>query len=328
MKKLPFKKQYQLIQLFHNLIASGFNLAEMVAFLEKSNLLEKIYLERMTSDLLNGYSLAQMISRLGYSDAIVTQLSLADSHGNTETCLKKIENYLENLSYLRKKTLEIITYPLILLSFLMVIMLGLRHYLLPQMEQNNGLTFFLTYFPSFCFIFILFLLLIGLTFYLRWQKYPRMKQIKQYSRLPLIGTYISLYMTAYYAREWGNLIGQGLDLATILQVMLKEKSYLMQEMCKDLQQSLMAGTSFSKTIASYPFFKKELSLMIEYGEIKSKLGQELEIYAQVSWERFFRKLLQATQFIQPLIFLFVAVIIVMIYAAMLLPMYQIIGGNM
>ena len=62
--------------------------------------------------------------------------------------------------------------------------------------------------------------------------------------------------------------------------------------------------------------------MIEYGEVKSKLGNELEIYAEEIWEHFFAKLKKATQFVQPLIFVFVAIVIVMIYAAMLLPIYQ------
>lgn len=65
--------------------------------------------------------------------------------------------------------------------------------------------------------------------------------------------------------------------------------------------------------------------MIEYGDIKSKLGRELDIYAQESWETFFSQLNRATQWIQPIIFLVVAVVIVMIYAAILLPIYQHMG---
>lgn len=65
--------------------------------------------------------------------------------------------------------------------------------------------------------------------------------------------------------------------------------------------------------------------MIEYGDIKSKLGQELDIYSQESWETFFSQLNRATQWIQPIIFLVVAVVIVMIYAAILLPIYQQMG---
>ena len=62
--------------------------------------------------------------------------------------------------------------------------------------------------------------------------------------------------------------------------------------------------------------------MIEYGEIKSKLGSELEVYAEKTWEEFFLRINRATNFIQPLVFIFVALVIVLFYAAMLLPIYQ------
>ncbi|QWL82009.1 Late competence protein ComGB [Streptococcus sp. ZB199] len=62
--------------------------------------------------------------------------------------------------------------------------------------------------------------------------------------------------------------------------------------------------------------------MIEYGEVKSKLGSELEIYAEKTWEDFFRRVHKAMNVIQPLVFVFVALVIVLLYAAMLLPIYQ------
>ena len=85
---------------------------------------------------------------------------------------------------------------------------------------------------------------------------------------------------------------------------------------------LQNGQEFSDKIASYPFFKKELSLIIEYGEVKSKLGSELEIYALKTWEEFFGRVNRTMNLIQPLVFVFVALMIVLLYAAMLLPLYQ------
>lgn len=74
--------------------------------------------------------------------------------------------------------------------------------------------------------------------------------------------------------------------------------------------------------APTPFFKKELALIIEYGEVKSKLGDELELYAEKTWEEFFLRINRAMNLIQPLVFVFVALVIVLLYAAMLLPIYQ------
>ena len=62
--------------------------------------------------------------------------------------------------------------------------------------------------------------------------------------------------------------------------------------------------------------------MIEYGEVKSRLGRELEVYAQKTWEKFFSRINQAMNLVQPLVFVFVALVIVLLYAAMLLPIYQ------
>ena len=74
---------------------------------------------------------------LGFSSAIVTQLSLAEVHGNLHLSLGKIEEYLDNLAKVKKKLIEVATYPLILLGFLLLIMLGLRNYLLPQLDSSN-----------------------------------------------------------------------------------------------------------------------------------------------------------------------------------------------
>ena len=62
--------------------------------------------------------------------------------------------------------------------------------------------------------------------------------------------------------------------------------------------------------------------MIEYGEAKSKLGSELGIYADKTWAGFFHRLNKAMNFVQPLVFVFVALMIVLLYAAMLLPIYE------
>ena len=46
------------------------------------------------------------------------------------------------------------------------------------------------------------------------------------------------------------------------------------------------------------------------------------MYVTECWEEFFTRVNSAMQLIQPLVFLFVALTVVLIYAAMLLPIYQ------
>ena len=52
------------------------------------------------------------------------------------------------------------------------------------------------------------------------------------------------------------------------------------------------------------------------------MWNELEIYALKTWEEFFSRVNRSMNLIQPLVFVFVALMIVLLYAAMLLPLYQ------
>lgn len=303
-------------------MTSGFTLSEIVDFLERSGLLPKTYTQKMHRSLLSGETLAHMMGELGFSDNVVTQLSLAEIHGNTQGALLKIEHYLTQVLAVRKKLIEVATYPLILLLFLIGIMFGMRHYLIPQLDGGNIATALISYFPTIFLILFLVFTVSTLAIYLGWR---RSKRINWYSRLaayPFLGTFVRYYLTAYYAREWGNLIGQGIEMTQIVTLMQEQPSKLFREIGQEMQDSLLAGQDFHDKVLDYAFFLKELSLIIEYGQVKSKLGQELEVYAQESWESFFYKVGRATQIIQPLVFILVALVIVMIYAAMLLPMYQ------
>lgn len=321
-RKLATAKQKNIITLFNNLFSSGFHLVETISFLDRSALLDKRYVNQMRTGLSQGKSFSEMMESIGFSTAIVTQLSLAEVHGNLHLSLEKIEEYLENLAKIKKKLIEVATYPLILLGFLVLIMLGLRNYLLPQLDSSNIATQIIGNLPQL-FLGIAGLVLLSILLAsLFYKRSSKMRVFSILAGIPFFGIFVQTYLTAYYAREWGNMISQGMEMSQIFQMMQEQGSQLFKEIGQDLAKSLQNGHEFSHTIASYPFFKKELSLIVEYGEVKSKLGSELEIYAEKTWEAFFTRVNRSMNLVQPLVFIFVALIIVLLYAAMLMPMYQ------
>ena len=295
---------------------------EVVSFLERSALLEKDYVMQMKQGLSQGKSFSEMMGNLGFSSAIVTQLSLAEVHGNLHLSLGKIEEYLDNLARVKKKLIEVATYPIILLAFLLLIMLGLRNYLLPQLDSSNIATVVISNLPQIFLGLALALGTVSLTGLFFYRKSRKIQVFSFLAKIPFMGMFIQYYLTAYYAREWGNMIGQGLELSQIFQMMQEQGNPLFKEIGQDLEQSLQNGREFSKVVQNYPFFRRELGLIIEYGEVKSKLGSELEVYAEKTWESFFTRVNQTMNLVQPLVFIFVALLIVLLYAAMLLPMYQ------
>ncbi len=264
---MPLVRQRKVIELFNNLFASGFHLGEIVDFLKRSQLLADLYTQVLSDGLLAGKPFSSLLADLRFSDAVVTQVALAEVHGNTSLSLSHIQSYLENVSKVRKKLIEVATYPIILLGFLFLIMLGLKNYLLPQLEEGNAATMLINHLPTI-FLSLCGLSLVAVLAGMVWfRKTNKIKAFSRLAALPFFGKLIQIYLTAYYAREWGSLI-------------------------------------------------------VEYGQVKSKLGGELTVYAAECWEDFFSRVNRAMQLIQPLVFLFVALMVVLIYAAMLLPIYQ------
>ncbi len=319
---MSLERQRKVIELFNNLFASGFHLGESVDFLKCSQLLADSYTQVLSDGLLAGKPFSSLLADLAFSDSVVTQVSLSEVHGNTSLSLQHIEAYLGNLARVRKKLIEVGTYPLILLGFLIAIMLGLKQYLLPQLAEGNVATDLINHLPTIFFGLVLTTLLAVLAGLYWYRRTNKLTVFSRLSALPFFGKLIQTYLTAYYAREWGSLLGQGLDMQQIVALMQEQRSQLFREIGRDMAVAMANGQSFHQHIQAYPFFKRELSLIIEYGQVKSKLGSELAVYANECWEEFFSRVNRAMQLIQPLVFLFVAVIVVLIYAAMLLPIYQ------
>lgn len=101
-EKLSTAKQKQIIELFLNLYSSGFHLSEIVDFLDRSHLVESRLVSQMREDLSRGRSFSEMMAGIGFSDAVTTQLSLAELHGNLALSLEKISAYLENMRKVKK----------------------------------------------------------------------------------------------------------------------------------------------------------------------------------------------------------------------------------
>ena len=277
---------------------------------------------QMEEGLKSGRKLSDLIGELGFSDMVVTQLDLADHYGKLADCMGILKDYSQRLLALKKKLIEVGTYPLILLSFLALIMMGLKNYLLPQLEEDNLASYLLNHFPSIFLALLGLMLLILFFLKFRWRRKSRMAFMSSLVKIPILGGFLTTYLTATYAREWGNLLRQGMDLNQVFTIMKGQSSPLFHEIGCDLEEKLLRGLDFSQAIQSYSFFRNELALIIEFGQVKDLLGQELEIYAQKTWDDFFFGLNKLMNLIQPLVFIFIAIMIVLLYAAMLLPLYH------
>ncbi|MDT2596285.1 competence type IV pilus assembly protein ComGB [Enterococcus dongliensis] len=330
--KLTRKQKIDFIQLLGDLLVNGFSLQQALAFFINANLFSHVILEVLQQDLQQGKSLAKSFSVLQYSNDQILQIELAESHGDLAQTLLGIAQQMRLVQRQQENFIKAISYPLLLLVFLIVLLLGMRFFLLPQllasgMLQADSFSVQLIHAVPVIGLILIILLLLLMMAWRSWGKSQNyLMRFSLLTRIPFVGRLFSNYYSAYFALEWGKLFQQGLELQQIIECLLViEGRSLMQELAADLKNRLAQGKTLAEELNRYPFLTKEFSRIVFQGEARGNLGKELLTYSQFVWQRFFNQLEFLCSWLQPLIFLLVALLIVSLYLTMLLPLTNLEG---
>lgn len=326
--RLSKQQQHLFIQLLADLLANGFTIQESLLFMKKSRSISETIIDYLIQVMQKGDSLHSGLANVGFKLTIVTQIEFAQTHGDLSGTLKKIKQHMSIVTKQQQNFYKVISYPVLLLLFLTVVLMSIRQILLPQLMANGTIqadnigVLFIQRSPYYLLItiFSIALIVILIRWYLRKRNF--LEKAIFISKLPLVGNFYKEYNSAFFALEWGKLFSQGLEIKTVIYLMqTANQQSLMSELAELIEEQSLSGQTFYEQLPRFSFFSPELSLIIQQGQVKGNLGKELILYSELCWQRFFKRMEKTIQWIQPIIFLVVALLVVSIYAAMLLPIY-------
>lgn len=317
------------IQTLTDLLKNGFTLPEAIAVMERSGHFHQERLARFRQLLISGETLGSCFTAFGFTPQEIAQIQLAQYRGDLPNTLASISQQMTLTAQQRKELQKTLAYPLLLIVFVASLMLGMRQFLLPQLLQTQMMSpdhWGVRFLQGAPYWFLRVsgggLVIIFLTYW-KLKSWSVMARSAFWSRWPLFGGLYSLFITSYFALEWGKLFQEGLELRQIIQTLQRtEKKGLMYQLAQEIDQGLNRGESLVQQLGSYPFLTAEFSLIVFQGESKGRLGEELVLYSQLTQRSFYEGIQRYLHFIQPLIFVLVALLIVSIYGALFLPLYS------
>ena len=332
MKKQTFHKE--LLSILVALLENGFSMQESVQVILRSGQFPNTALSAFQEQLAAGASYSVCFKQLAFSNHQLAQIQLAENQGEIQQTLQSIVEYLAIVEKQQQELRKIIAYPLLLLSFMLALLVGMRIFLLPSLLQTGMLpanhlgVLFLTYAPT-VFVSLLIGSVIGLWLGQQFfKKKSALVKARFFAKLPVVGTVYIFYQTSYFALEWGRLFKQGLEAKQIL-VQMKQlnATSLLATVADETHLALAQGVSLANQLKQYPFLTKEFSMIVYQGELTGKLGEELYVYSRLLLKRMVIKIEKLIQWIQPVVFLLIAILILSMYLAMFLPLYGNLGGN-
>lgn len=317
------------------LLLDGFSLQEALVFLEtivdsdSRQMIEVVHKEVSRGELFSA-----ALKEAGFSDVVCAQMYFSLFHGQLAQTAVKAGSQLLKQAEKKRKMQALLQYPVVLLFFVMIMLLAMRFVLLPhiheltalqpeQLDIGTRLVVAGVYHApvilaggSLVFLLIL-LLLIN-----KGRKLTPMNRLQWLTRWTRSSLF-TLYWSQFFSNEWGFLLKGNSSLLEVVTIMKKNTlSPLITEVGEYIEMEMKQGKSFHDSLQELAFLKKEVILVVRQGEKSGHLGQELEMYARECEEEFDKQIEQVMNWVQPVIFIFVALVIVAIYAALLLPTFN------
>ncbi|MBD1378837.1 competence type IV pilus assembly protein ComGB [Metabacillus arenae] len=330
------KDQANLLQQLSSLLSKGYTLNEALQFvmmhLSKQ---KKEEIERCLQQLKQGIPFQETLQQLKFHKDVLAILLFSEEHGDLCYALNESSKLLDQrLSHLEKIT-KVIRYPLFLLFSVSIMIYIIQGVIGPQFQSmyqsmNISPSFFtsllLYMFEGIKWAFYLFLgviVLLLVFYFLVFRKKSPHEKMSYYVRIPLINHFIRLFNSYFFSAQLSSLLRAGVSVFDSFQI-FKDQHYMpfYKEEGIRVIEGLTRGEMLESLFLKSNFYDDKIVQVIAYGQANSQLSRELYTYSQFLLDQLERKVEKWTTVIQPAIYLFVGIVVLIVYLSILMPMYQ------
>ncbi|MDQ0197318.1 competence type IV pilus assembly protein ComGB [Neobacillus ginsengisoli] len=338
--KWSVNEQASFLKRTGELLARGYPIAEAIESISHhlpSNRKEELF--ECLINLRKGLPFHETLENLGFHKDLIGYVYFAEQHGSFAEAL--LEG--SGLALLKdkdvRKLLKLLQYPLVLIFITGFLFIFVENTLLPKFSilfKSMGLEanfftkviyIFGQYFPLAIGLLLVILLSIALYYVLIFRKISILKQRSQLVRIPIAGRILKLLFTHYFSVQLSFLLSGGISVSEALLLFEKNlKQPFYSQLGKEIKLKLVSGEKLETILSTYSFFEKEFPVIVKHGQENGKLEQELLFFSQHCVANMEEKIEKSAKFIQPILYLFIAFLVVSMYLAILLPMFHLMDG--
>jgi competence protein ComGB len=338
-KKWSLEKQGTFLLRLGKLLDKGYSLAQAIEFLGiQQSSAQREELQQCLLQLRSGVPLHEALQKIYFPAETIGYLFFAEQHGNLAQGLCEAGNMLLLKARYINRLKRLSSYPLFLLFFMITMLILIQQVLFPQFAHLSSSFYTEGSFLSSSFIhafsllpnvfisFLLFILFLIILYFIGFKHLHPATQMKCYLAIPFVRRLVVLYHSQLFALQFSNLLNGGLSVYEALQVFEKQTNLPILQLEADMiKKQLAKGEKLDCIIQSRKYYEKELALVIRHGQSNGELAKELLHYSQFVLQRMEETLESWLRVVQPLLFSFIGLLVVLMYLAILLPMFQVIN---
>lgn len=326
---------------FATLIRAGISIVEATHILSRQSTSKplKKALEQVEDDLRTGIAFSQAIAKHPkvFPDLFINMMQSGEATGNIDETLDRLANTFEKQFRIKKKVQSTLTYPAILLMITIGVVFFLLIYIVPtfvqtfeEMGAELPLITVITVKISdwlVSFWWLILVLLIGgvIGFNSLYKKNKQFHYLIHYSilRLPVFGPLLQKTAIARLTRTLSSLFSSAVPILQAITISERVSGNpVISEVMIEARDSLEKGSTLTEPLQKSWLFPPLVTSMTQIGEATGSLDYMLEKIAEFYEEEVDRAVDTLKSLIEPMMILFLALIIGFIVAAIMLPMFS------
>lgn len=326
------------------LIGAGLPLAQSLRTVQEQTTNKRMQeiVQEIISDVEGGKSLSDSFAKHpeAFNKVYVALISAGETSGTMDDSLKRLAAQQEKEAAMMSKIRGAMMYPSIVLVVIILVIGFMLFTVVPQVEGlyrdlNKGLPFVTlamikvaNFFSSLWWLVILAMIIGGyfLAQYLKTEQGIRTKDIFKLN-VPLFkGMFRKMYM-ARFARTGQVLLSTGVPMLDMLRITSDAvNNVIISESILRASDKVKGGKALSTSLSNEDYFLAMVPQMIKIGEQSGKIDEMMGKTAQVYEDELDEEIRALSTAIEPVLMVFLAIVAGTMVAAILLPIYSLVGN--
>jgi len=272
-----------------------------------------------------------------FSKIYINMIKAGEASGQLDTILIRLAEYLESAQALKREIKSAMTYPVISLTLILLIVVGLMVFIIPQFEKIfKGLgvdlplptrilmlmslimkSYYWAWVPGIIAIIVGFMAIIKTNkgeYYYDWLS----------MRLPVFGDLFKKVAVSRFARTFSTLIKSGVPILGALEIVASTSgNRLLEDAINSAKENVRKGETLSEPLSRSKIFPPMVTRMIGIGEKSGALEALLEKISEFYDQQVKAAVEGLTSMIEPLMIGMMGVIVGGIVIAIMMPIFEI-----
>lgn len=306
----------------------------------------RIIIREVKADVSQGNNFSASCAKYprAFNNLFISMVEAGEASGGLAEILSKVAGYFEATTKLNKKVKSALTYPVAVMALAVILVNVLLIFVVPtfaEMFEGFGAelprpTQFLVDLSEFLKSNILYIIGAGFAVFQVWTRFtktPKGKRFKDHllTRLPVFGNLIIKITLSRFCRTYATLLRSGVPILRCLEIVAASSGKTqIEDACRKITKDISEGGQVSETMEHIDFFPPMMKHMSRAGEQTGNVDGMMNKIADFYDTECDATVSALTSLIEPILIVFLGVVVGGIVMAMFLPIFQLgaVAGGM